>query len=208
MLGKCVCVASGLLLVLLLSDSQTQSVRAGERDAHPSEQQAAAILRVPVPVPAKRPTRTSLPPPPPPPPPVQQVDPIENLAGRWSGEGTMVGGYGRNEQFRCVITYTVHEDASRVRQHLRCHSDRNRFDAVTLMLIDEERVTGQWADNVYSLSGTLAGRVTDKGFDIRLYSSFFQARMTVLASACEQSVKVIPETRGTIGPLTAALKKC
>jgi hypothetical protein len=146
--------------------------------------------------------------PPPAPPAPAEIDPIENLAGRWSGEGTMLAAYGRNEQFRCIITYTVHEDATRVRQHLRCQSERNRFDAITSMLIEDERVTGQWADNVYSIGGTLAGTVTDKGFDIRLYSSYFQAKMTVVASACEQSVRVVPETRGTIGPLTAALRKC
>jgi hypothetical protein len=206
MLGRRLCAASlcALFSWLLAPHPAT----AGDpQPAASADQEPIPLSRVPVPVPAVR-RVASVPPPPPAAPPPTEVDPIENLAGKWSGEGTMLAAYGRNEQFRCVITYTVREDASRVRQHLRCQGSRNRFDAVTSMLIEDERVTGEWADNVYSISGTLAGKVTDKGFDIRLDSYYFQARMTVAATACEQSVKVVPETRGTIGPLTAALKKC
>ena len=60
------------------------------------------------------------------------ADPIEKLAGRWAGDGTMVPTYGRNEQFRCIVTYAVEDESSRIRQHLRCQGDRTRFDAVTL----------------------------------------------------------------------------
>ena len=136
-----------------------------------------------------------------------EVDPIEKLAGRWAGEGTMVPAYGRNEQFNCVITYAVGDDASRVRQHLRCHSRKTRFDAVTSLEIEDDRVTGVWADNVYSLNGTVRGTVTDKGFDIRLSSSFFQAKMTVATTGCEQSVRVVPEGGVSMKEIAAVLKK-
>ncbi|MEK7160423.1 MAG: hypothetical protein AAB724_00185, partial [Patescibacteria group bacterium] len=49
------------------------------------EAQAASVLMVPVPVPAVR--RPALVPPPAAP---EPVDPIENLAGKWSGQATMV----------------------------------------------------------------------------------------------------------------------
>ena len=38
------------------------------------------------------------------------IHPIGKLAGRWAGGGTLVPTYGRNEQFRCIVTYAV-EDA-------------------------------------------------------------------------------------------------
>ena len=104
------------------------------------------------------------------------VHPIGKLAGRWAGDGTLVPTYGRNEQFRCIITYAVGEAASRIRQHLRCQGDETQFDAVTRLDIENGRVTGVWADNVYSLNGTVRGSVTDKGFDIRLLGTFFQAQ--------------------------------
>ena len=187
-------VASAFVLCFLLIDIPPQSVYA-------SDSQAASALVVPVPVPATR--RPAVVPPPPPP------DPIENLAGKWSGDGTMVPTSGRNEQFRCIITYQVGEDASRVRQHLRCQGDNRNFDAVTRLDIDENKVTGVWADNVYAISGTLYGNITDKGFNIQLRSAYFDAKMSVVSSDCQQTVKVIPNDRsGFMKELAATLKKC
>jgi hypothetical protein len=132
---------------------------------------------------------------------------IEKLAGRWAGDGTVVPTSGRKEQFRCIVTYAVEDEASRIRQHLRCQGDRTRFDAVTRLDIANRQVTGVWADNVYSLSGTVKGRVTDKGFDVWLLSSFFQARMTVATSGCEQSVKLVPEGVESMKEIAAVLTK-
>jgi hypothetical protein len=132
---------------------------------------------------------------------------IERLAGRWAGEGTMVQASGPDEQFRCVITYAVGEESSRVRQHLRCQGHSTKFDAVTTLAIEDNRVTGVWADNVYWLNGTVRGKVTDKGFDIRLLSSYFQAKMTVSTSGCEQLVRVVPEGSGSMKEMAATLKK-
>ena len=113
---------------------------------------------------------------------------IGKLAGRWSGGGTMVPTYGPNEQFRCIITYAVGEDTSRIRQHLRCQGGDTSFDAVTRLDISGDRVTGVWVENTYSINGTVRGTLTPRGFDIRLLGTFFQARMTVVANACEQPV--------------------
>jgi hypothetical protein len=141
--------------------------------------------------------------------PAEKPDAIENLAGRWQGEGTMIPTSGRNEQFRCIVTYTVAEEASRVRQHFRCQGVHRDFDAVTRMAIEEDKVTGVWADNVYSISGTLAGTVTDTGFDIQLRSAYFDAKMSVVSSDCQQTVKVVPNDRsGFMKELAATLKKC
>ena len=121
----------------------------------------------------------------------------------------MVPTSGRNEQFRCIITYRVAEEASRVHQHLRCQGENRNFDAVTRMSIEDDKVTGDWADNVYSISGTLSGKVTAKGFNIQLTSFFFDARMSVVSSNCQQTVKVIPNDSSVgMRELAATLKKC
>lgn len=134
-------------------------------------------------------------------------DAVSRLSGRWAGDGTMVPTSGRNERFRCVVTYAVGEDASRIRQHLRCQGDDTSFDAVTRLDIDADRVTGVWAENTYSINGTVRGIVTDKGLDIRLLGAFFQARMTVVTTACEQSVRLLPEGAGGMKEIAAQLTK-
>jgi hypothetical protein len=197
MLCKCAYIASACLLGSLSIDIMSHPASA-------SEAQAASVLMVPVPVPAVR--RPALVPPPPAP---EPVDPIENLAGKWSGQATMVPTSGRNEQFRCIITYQVGEESSRVRQHLRCQGDSRNFDAITRLDIDEDKVTGVWADNVYSISGTLHGKVTDKGFNIQLRSAYFDARMSVVSSDCQQTVKVTPNDSSVgMKELAATVKKC
>ena len=133
--------------------------------------------------------------------------PVAKLAGRWAGDGTLVPTYGRNEAFRCIIIYSVGDDASRVRQHLRCQGEDTTFDAITRLDISGDRVTGVWVENTYSINGTVRGTVTAKGFDIRLLGTFFQARMTVVANACEQSVKVVPEGSGNMKEMAAVLIK-
>jgi hypothetical protein len=132
---------------------------------------------------------------------------IGKLVGRWAGDGTMVPTYGRNEAFRCIIVYAVGEDASRIRQHLRCQGEDTTFDAITRLDIQGDRVTGVWVENTYALNGTVRGVLTAKGFDIRLFSTFFQARMTVAANACEQSVKVVPEGGGSMKEMAVVLIK-
>ena len=196
MLGKRASVACALALCVLSSDFRPRPASAGETHS-------ASVFVVPVPVPAVRPRKAALPAPPPP-----QINPIENLAGKWSGQATMVPASGRNEQFRCIITYEIAGAASRVRQHLRCQGDERSFDAVKRMDIVDERVTGVWADNVYSIGGTLHGKVNSKGFTVQLRSTFFDAKLSVISSDCQQTVKLVPDDPSIMKELAATLKKC
>jgi hypothetical protein len=82
------------------------------------------------------------------------------------------------------------------------------FDAATHLQIAGVQVTGQWNDNIYSMSGTVTGTLTDDGFDILLSSRYFEARMRVVSNNCEQSVTVVPERKDEMKELAAVLKKC
>lgn len=136
-------------------------------------------------------------------------DPVAELAGRWAGHGIVQPAAGPSENFRCIVTYIPdRERSSRLRQNLRCKSDNYQLDAATHLLIDGERVTGQWQDNIYSLNGTVSGRLTDGGFEVMLHGCFFEARMVVAGSRCEQSVRVTPARADYIREVSASLRKC
>lgn len=138
-----------------------------------------------------------------------RLDPMSELPGRWAGHGTVLPAAGPVEQFRCVVTYIPDRDGnSKMRQNLRCKSDNYQLDAATYLRIDGERVTGQWQDNIYSLNGTVSGRLTEGGFEVMLEGRFFQARMVVAGSRCEQSVKVTPARADYIREVSASLRKC
>jgi hypothetical protein len=132
-----------------------------------------------------------------------------SLAGRWAGQGIVTPASGRAENFKCVVTYIPDGDSTRLRQNLRCKSENYRLDAATHLQLDGAQVTGHWQDNIYTgLNGTVSGILTDGGFDVTLRGRFFQAKMTVEGSRCEQSVTVKPERADYIREVSASLKKC
>ena len=135
-------------------------------------------------------------------------EPIINLAGRWAGAGTVIPASGPAQTFKCVITYFPSNDGARIRQNLRCKGVSYSFDAATHLQIAGAQVTGQWMDNIYSQSGTVTGTLTDSGFDILLSGRYFEARMRVVSTDCEQSVTVVPERKNEMKELAAVLKKC
>lgn len=133
---------------------------------------------------------------------------ILNLAGRWAGVGVLVPATGPNENFKCVITYFPSQDGSRVRQNLRCKGANHKFDAATYLQIADGQVKGSWEDNVYSLTGTVDGTITQAGFNVLLRGQFFVAKMTVVSSSCEQSITIVPDKGGQMKELAALVKKC
>lgn len=135
-------------------------------------------------------------------------DAVSKLAGRWAGQGRMVPASGPVENFKCVVTYIPAGDGVRMQQNLRCNSPNYRLDAATLLQVQGNRVTGRWVDRVYSLDGTVNGKVTADGFDVMLQGQFFQARMAVAGSGCEQSVRVSPHNANYIREISASLKRC
>jgi hypothetical protein len=134
--------------------------------------------------------------------------PILALAGRWAGTGTLVPISGPNESFKCVVTYFPSKDGSQIRQNLRCQSQNFKFDAATELRIEADRITGQWTEKINSFTGSVAGKVTSDGFDVLLQGEFLVAKMTVISSDCQQSVKVALDRDDTIKEFALVLRKC
>jgi hypothetical protein len=138
----------------------------------------------------------------------QDANLILTLAGRWAGRATVIPASGPSEMYRCVVTYFPSGDGARLRQNLRCKGANYQFDGSTQLQITAGKVTGRWQDKVNSLDGTVSGRVTADGFHILLSGKFFDAKMTVVSSPCQQSVTIVPEEGSPIKKLSAVLKKC
>lgn len=131
---------------------------------------------------------------------------IESFAGRWAGPGTLSGGPGPDESFKCVVTYFPSAEGH-IDQKLRCKGASYKLDAATRLKVEGERITGRWQDNIHSLDGTVSGGLTENGFDIQLDGQFFAANMKVVSSKCDQDVTVVP-TKGATDILAAKLKRC
>jgi hypothetical protein len=138
----------------------------------------------------------------------QEINSIVSLAGRWAGMGTMIPASGPSEMFRCVATYFPSDAGASLRQNLRCKSPNYQFEGATQLKIAAGKITGLWQDKVNSLHGTVSGTVTPDGFLIFLSGELFDAKMTVVSSACQQDFTIVLEEGLPIKKLTAVLKKC
>lgn len=135
-------------------------------------------------------------------------DSVRGLAGRWAGQGTLTLASGPAEAFQCVMTYFPSADGSQMKQNLRCKGSQSKLEAATHLSIKGGNVTGKWEDKVYSLNGTVSGTMKEGGYDLVLDSQFFRAKMVVVGSSCEQSVKLVPGDTSEMKEMAAVLKRC
>lgn len=133
---------------------------------------------------------------------------IEGLAGRWAGGGTVEWKNGRHEPYKCVVTYFLGDNATRVKQTLRCQSpSESKLEIATLMQISGEAITGTWEERLSSMTGQVRGKVTSNGYEALAHNKFFNAAFEIaMATACEQQVTIRPSRE--IAIITANLKKC
>lgn len=139
---------------------------------------------------------------------IAAIDPVTSLAGRWSGNGIVEPARGGSESFKCVVTYMPTEQASELRQNVRCTSDSYKLETATHLRFSGGKITGRWEDRINALDGKVTGAVTPAGFDVTLQGRFFTASMVVEGSQCNQKITVVPERADHIRRLSASLAKC
>ena len=70
---------------------------------------------------------------------------VNDLAGRWSGWGSITMANGSSEQVKCVATYFVEGGGSQLRQNLRCASQSYKIDASAKLNNANGQLSGEWA---------------------------------------------------------------
>ena len=138
----------------------------------------------------------------------QTTDPIMALAGRWAGMATLVPESGPNQAYNCVVTYFPADNGARLTQNMRCKSEAYQFDGTTQLQIAAGKITGRWQDKVNNLDGIVNGTVKPDGFDILLSGDFFDAKMTIASTSCQQTFTIVLEEGLPVKRITALLKKC
>lgn len=137
-------------------------------------------------------------------------DQISRLAGRWAGNASLITASGPSRNFKCVVVYRAAGDGTQLNQKLRCTdpSADYKLEAATELSISGNAVTGRWEDPINAIGGDVNGEVTATGFDVHLGGRFFQAKLEVNGSGCEQSVKLTPVRADYMKELSAHLRKC
>jgi len=135
------------------------------------------------------------------------AEPIDDLAGFWSGNGsvTLIGG--NTERVKCQVFYKASDSNSALRQTMRCASADYTINATADLQVKGGQVTGSWEEKTYAAKGEVTGRYTGENFALMIRGANFTAAMNVTLSACKQSINITPKGLD-ITKVTIGLAKC
>ena len=121
--------------------------------------------------------------------------PLDNLAGSWSGDGTITLASGEREAIRCRATYRVGGDGNSVQQDLRCASDSYTFDVDSNFSYNAEAgtIVGTWREKSYKNGGLLSGTAQAGSIEATVDGNNFKTAVAVDMKENEQSVSIRPQ---------------
>ena len=138
---------------------------------------------------------------------------IEDLAGRWSGQGSALYTDGSSEKLHCVATYIPEGTRGRpaavlgqMQQVIRCKGVNMELKLGGTWTIRDGAISGTWTEETYSLAGNLTGNAVPTGFDLKATSTMADASVAVRLSGCTQDI-VMTFTQ-EVDRLHVALRKC
>ena len=120
--------------------------------------------------------------------------PFENMAGSWSGNGSVLLGNGSRERIRCRVSYKVAENGLSVNQNLRCASDSYTFDLKSDIQYSGGNITGRWNETSRNKWGTINGRVSGNQIEALAETSGFSAFLTLSTRGNRQQVRIKSES--------------
>lgn len=135
------------------------------------------------------------------------AEPIGDLAGFWSGNGSVTLAGGNTERVKCNVFYKATDSNTQLRQTVRCASADYTINATADLQMRGGQVTGSWEEKTYAAKGEVSGRYSGESFNLMIKGVNFSAAMNVTLSACKQSINITP--RGLdITKVTIGLAKC
>lgn len=116
--------------------------------------------------------------------------PFADLAGSWSGDGTVMVSNGANERIRCRAIYHVDEQGRDVELNLRCASDSYNFNLVSNVRYEGGEVSGSWSETTRNASGTISGRANGHQILVSAHAPSFAANLLLVTHNGRQSVSI------------------
>ena len=138
----------------------------------------------------------------------QAIGPFENLDGWWGGEGRLRFKDGKTEQVKCRATYFVASEGNELKQTIRCASGGGKIELKSTVRHADSKLSGDWKEEMYNISGTLDGAVTPRGFrvEVKANASALSANMDIIVKDTRQMVEIQFFSETLIG-LTLLLTK-
>jgi hypothetical protein len=120
------------------------------------------------------------------------ADPIRDLTGYWSGNGSIALSNGKTERVKCSVLYRA-DGSTQIRQTMRCASADYSINSLAELRLKGSQVSGTWEEKTYSAKGDVTGRFGGDSFALSIQGAAFSAAMNVTLSNCKQSLSITPQ---------------
>jgi hypothetical protein len=111
--------------------------------------------------------------------------PFGQLAGSWSGSGTIDLSNSRHEPIRCRASYDVLEEQNKLQLDIHCASESYNFDLRASATYAGGAITGNC-----NAAGTLSGKIEGIGFQVLAKGPTFTANLNLVTRGDKQSVTI------------------
>ena len=112
---------------------------------------------------------------------------FDDVAGSWSGAGTMKPSDGPSERVRCKVDYNVKNAGQSVKLNLRCASDAYKMDLSANIDQDGTVLSGNWFESQYRQGGKVSGRNVNGLIEAKVESDTITALLTVQTKGNKQT---------------------
>jgi hypothetical protein len=132
---------------------------------------------------------------------------FSNLAGYWSGGGTITLNDGASERIRCKVSYAVASGGAALEQSLRCASDSYKLQISANLISQGGTVSGTWSEATRNITGNISGSATKTEIRVNVIGPSFSAGLALATHGDRQSVSIKPQGATEINSVTIALRK-
>ena len=119
--------------------------------------------------------------------PAQAEQSFDNVAGSWSGGGSMKPSDGPRERVRCKIDYAPKNAGQSVKMNVRCASDAYKMDLSANIDEDGTTLSGNWFESQYRQGGKVSGQNVNGLIEAKVESDTITALLTVHTKGNQQS---------------------
>jgi hypothetical protein len=135
----------------------------------------------------------------------QSGGPFAGFDGSWAGNGTVTLSNGSTEHIRCKADYKVTPTGMGLKQALHCASDSYKFDLLSDVTSQGERISGNWSEKSRNIFGNLQGTAGNGQINVFVEASGFAATLNLRTTGTKQVVQI--ESKGEIRGVSITMTK-
>src|ERR1700704_3932203 len=112
---------------------------------------------------------------------------FDNVAGSWSGSGSMKRADGPRERVRCKVDYVVKNAGQSVKMNVHCASDAYKMDLSANIDQNGTSLSGNWFESQYRQGGKISGQNVNGLIEAKVEGETITALLTVRTKGSHQS---------------------